>query len=97
MRIDESFRNKQQEEHHTGDTILQELNIDMVIQIVIDYMHLICLGIMKRLLVFWVKGPNNSCLSKNNQKYLSDAILATKSSILSEFSGLPRTLTKVDK
>ncbi|EZA49868.1 hypothetical protein X777_11749 [Ooceraea biroi] len=41
MRTDESFRNKTQEEHHTGDTILQELNIDMVSQVASDYMHLI--------------------------------------------------------
>lgn len=97
MRTDESFRNKKQEEHHIGDTILQELNIDMVSQVAIDYMHLICLGVTKRLLLFWMKGPSNSRLNKNNQKYLSDAIVATKLSISSEFSRLHSTLTEVDK
>jgi len=99
MRTDESFRNKIQiqEEHHTGDTILQELNINIVSQIAIDYMHLICLGVTKRLLLSWVKGPSNSRFSKNNKKNLSDAIVASKLSIPSEFSRLPRTLTEVDK
>ncbi|XP_032682276.1 uncharacterized protein LOC116849334 [Odontomachus brunneus] len=97
MRTDKSFRNKEQDEHHTGDTILQKLNIDMVSQVAIDYMHLVCLGVMKRLLLFWIRGPKNCRLSKNNQKYLSDTIVATKCSIPSEFSRLPRSLAEVDK
>lgn len=38
LRTNDTFRNRTQIEHHTGDSILEELNIGMVSQIPIDYM-----------------------------------------------------------
>lgn len=35
------------EEHHRGESKLRELNIGMVTQFPLDYMLLICLGIVK--------------------------------------------------
>ena len=54
MRTDHSFRCQRNENHHKGDTILLELKIDMVLDFPIDYMHNLCLGIMKRLLNIWL-------------------------------------------
>ncbi|KYM90050.1 hypothetical protein ALC53_01878, partial [Atta colombica] len=41
LRSDESFKFKQQEEHHKFTSSLEELNIGMVIQFSLNYMHLI--------------------------------------------------------
>jgi hypothetical protein len=57
LRDDVSFRNKDQEEHHTGKSILENLPIDMVATFPLDYMHLCCLGVMRKLLWVWIKGP----------------------------------------
>ncbi|XP_026462862.1 uncharacterized protein LOC113365542 [Ctenocephalides felis] len=37
LRTDESFRSKQQPEHHTGLSILEDLGIGMVSQVALDY------------------------------------------------------------
>nr|XP_037285805.1 uncharacterized protein LOC119178671 [Rhipicephalus microplus] len=56
-RTDDSFRLKVQEEHHTGESILEELPFDLVKDIPLDYMHLVCLGVMNKLLTLWVRAP----------------------------------------
>lgn len=76
LRTDESFRIQEQEEHHTGISSLEKLEIDMINQIALDYMHLVCLGIMKRLLLFWVKGSKSLRLNLECQKYICNALSA---------------------
>nr|CAH0112032.1 unnamed protein product [Daphnia galeata] len=51
LRTDATFRSQQQDEHHTGRTILEQLPIDMISTFPLDYMHLCCLGVMLKLLV----------------------------------------------
>lgn len=55
-RTNESFRNKIQEEHHVCQSILENLPIDMVNDFALDYLHLICLGVVKKLILFWLNG-----------------------------------------
>jgi len=50
LRTNDTFKRRTQIEHHTGDSILEKLDIGMVSQIPLDYMHLVCLGVMKRML-----------------------------------------------
>lgn len=58
LRTDHSFRNKTQEEHHSGTSILEELpEINMIDSFPLNYMHLACLGVMKKLIVnLWLNG-----------------------------------------
>ncbi|CAN7938331.1 unnamed protein product, partial [Ixodes hexagonus] len=57
LRTNESFRTRKQEEHHRGTTLLETLPIDLIRQVPLDYMHLVLLGVMKKLLLLWLKGP----------------------------------------
>lgn len=50
---DETFRRKQYANHHTDTSILEQLRIDMIFSIPLDYMHLCCQGVMKKLLLMW--------------------------------------------
>lgn len=59
IRTDLSFRNREQPEYHHISSILENLNIDMVTQFPLDYMHLVCLGVMKKLITFWIRGKMN--------------------------------------
>ncbi len=56
-RTNETFRMKRDKLHHkfTSSPFLL-LNIDMIRSFPLDYMHLVCLGVMKRLLKLWING-----------------------------------------
>lgn len=61
-RTNEGFRNKRYGLHHKYDSPLLNLPIDMVEQFVVgDSLHLIDLGIMKRLLIGWRDGNFKKC------------------------------------
>lgn len=64
-RNDNDFRAKKDEEHHKTDSPLLKLNIDMVEDIpVSDSLHLIDLGVMKRLLIGWRDGNLGKYITK---------------------------------
>lgn len=62
MRTNVSFRTRADENHHNQDTILEELDIDLVLQFVLDYMHLVLLGVTKKLLRMFTAGGIESLL-----------------------------------
>ncbi|KAG4076860.1 hypothetical protein HA402_006570 [Bradysia odoriphaga] len=64
LRTDETFRSKENEEHHHSTSPLEELSIDMVRDIPLEYLHLILYGGMKRLLTLWVDGTRYFKFSK---------------------------------
>lgn len=97
LRIDNSFKNRTHPEHHTGDSILEKLPIGMVSQIPLDYMHFVCLGIMKHLLKFWLRGSKNIRLSNENINFVSHTLIAIKPYITSEFARKLRDLSEVDR
>lgn len=97
LRTDESFQNKSDEDHHLGESILENLGIGMVSQVPLDYMHLVCLGVMKRLLHFWYKGPYDVKIPFKNYEKLSNVICSYKVYITKEFCRKPRSLMEVDR
>lgn len=97
LRNNFSFRNKSQPEHHKIDTILQELDIDMISQIPLDPMHLVYLGVTKRLLQFWVQGRMDVRMNKARLVESELRYSKLKEFITNEFSRLPRPLSDVDR
>lgn len=61
-RTNEDFRNQTDEHHHIGETILTQISgLDLISTVPLDYMHLVLLGVVKKLLVgTWINGkpPN---------------------------------------
>ena len=53
---DDKFINRQYPEHHVGISPLQQLKCGMVSGFPLDYMHLVCLGVIRRLLNLWIHG-----------------------------------------
>lgn len=97
LRTNDTLKKRAHIEHHTGDSILENLSIGMVSQIPLDYMHLVCLGIMKRLLQIWLKGNKNVRLSIDNVHKISSHLISMKPYIPIEFARKPRGLYDVDK
>ncbi|XP_050065857.1 uncharacterized protein LOC126554901, partial [Aphis gossypii] len=96
LRTNDSFRNKVHEEYHKGDNPLEFLPIDIVNDVCLDYMHLLCIGIIKRLITFWVKGKKDVRLTEEDTLSVSKNILALRPYVPSEFSRKPRVLEDIN-
>ena len=96
-RTDASFDEMICEEHHKGETSLKQLNIGLVSQFPLDYMHLICLGIVKRIISIWMCGPLNGRLGNNVIKLISDSVLNLKPCLPREFLRKGHPLMEVDR
>lgn len=96
LRTDDDFKNKIDEEYHNSTTILQQLDVKLVTQVPLDYMHLVCIGVVKRILKFLVHGPKNIKLPSNTLENIDVLIDSVRSLIPSEFARLPRPLSHID-
>ena len=72
---------------------LIELGFDMVTKFPLDYMHLVCLGVVRRLINLWLNGPRSCKMSQNTVNTLSDRFLQIRYYISREFSRKPRSLS----
>lgn len=97
LRTDTSFLNRTDEEHHKGLSPFVALNMGMVTQFPIDYMHLVCLGVTKRFLLLLMKGPLKCRLSANSIKSISENLEALKNNVPSEFARKSRTINEIDR
>ena len=95
LRTDVHFDEMRDEEHHIGPSPLSTLPIGMVTGFPLDYMHLVCLGVMRRLLLCWLKGPLVTRLCANKVEQLSVGLLRLTPCITREFSRKPRSVVDV--
>lgn len=95
LRSDENFRNQSHEGHHTGTSILEKLDIDMIRVFAIDYMHCVCLGVMRKLLWVWIRGPLATRIGRQNIELISAALEALVDFIPCDFARKPRSLSEL--
>ncbi|KAI2647722.1 Tolloid-like protein 2 [Labeo rohita] len=81
VRTDISFLNAEDEDHHLKHSPFCETSVPMVSGFPHDYMHLVCLGVMRRLLDLWVGacGKLRSRISSTQVKLISDKLVALRS------------------
>src|SRR6218665_531926 len=94
-RTDNRFNEMVNEEHHLGPSPLKPLSIGMVSHFPLDYMHLVCLGVMRRLLVCWLKGPLKTRLCASKVHQLSCSLISIAEYMPREFARRPRTVSEV--
>lgn len=75
LRTDESFGQQTYEDHHLSNSPLLELQIDLVKCFPIDYMHYICLGVLRKLLNTWISGPLKVRIGQNSVQVISARLL----------------------
>jgi len=96
MRNDYDYRNVVHEEFHTSPnvSIITKIpNLDITKSFILDYMHLTNLGIMRKMISFWVlKGPLNVRLSGRMTNEITSRLLNVRSSMPCEFSRKPREI-----
>ena len=87
IRTNVAFDEMEDAEHHRGLNPFHTLRIRMITQFPLDYMHWICLGVMRRLLRLCTKGPLTFRLDPQTKDLISSGLLS-----LSSFK--PRICTK---
>lgn len=99
LRTHESFLNQENEQHHTGISLLTKLtNIDMIKMFSLDFMHLGCLGVMKKLLTeLWLGKKSAYKLSSFHKIRLSEMLISLKSQIPIEFQRTTRDINVIQK
>lgn len=97
LRTDEDFINISDEEHHLGPSPLSSTGVGMVTHFVLDYMHLVCLGVMKRLILTWMHGPLSFRLGNACIKSMSDYLVSLREHMPVEFCRKPRSLLEVKR
>lgn len=99
LRTDLDFRNHTNPEHHNHPSPLEILDVDMVTQFPLDYMHLVCLGVMKRLIFLWIKSPVSKGVrvSANSVLTVSRILIYFQQHLPVEFSRKCRSLDEVER
>lgn len=95
LRTDESFASMSDPDHHKSISPLSELNIGLVSQIPLDYMHLVNLGCMRKLLIMLLKGDLRVRLSTNSIHCISNELIAQRMHFPIEFQRKPRSLKEI--
>lgn len=95
-RTDESFRAGSNPEHHKKPSpFLRMQNINMIRNFPLDPMHAIDLGVTKRLVLVWTKGPRFCRLSANQIDLVSKHLISIRHCIPYVFNRKPRGLNEV--
>ena len=95
---DLTFIERHYSDHHVGSSPLEHLGCGMVTEFPLEYIHLVCLGVMRRLLFQWIHGPRGDC--KPSQLQLSmipNSLAVIRKHIPREFSTKPRSLSECKK
>ncbi|XP_066592983.1 uncharacterized protein [Prorops nasuta] len=99
LRTDEDFASRKNPEHHIGISPFENILLPMVTTFPLDYMHLICLGQMKKMLRLWLSGPKNkgTRLSSKETEKLSHHLKSLKPWVPQEFVRTPTSLKDLDR
>ena len=98
-RTDASFALFQQVQHHKPDAVspLLELNIGHISQFPLEYMHLVCLGATRRLLLHWIRGKRAVKISTLIADIISNGLKNFAANVTVEFARKPRSLKDIDQ
>lgn len=100
LRTDEDFILMVDQEHHhdmDNPSILTQLPIGMIQQFPLDYMHLVCLGVMKRILTLLLSGPLVNRIGGYDKQMISERLAAISASMPREFMRKGRPLDQIDR
>ena len=98
-RTDQHFVNVDYEDHQLKRSPLIDCGMSCVHDFSLDYMHLVCLGVVRRMLHFFKQGPKNKpCrLSRAHLSTVSASLLDYRGKMPSEFARQPRGLDELDR
>ena len=96
-RTDDEFKAWRYPAHQSRITPLAASNIPCVSGFCLDYMHMVCLGVVKRILWFLRQGPPECKLSALQITQISNLLISFSGKLPSEFARQPRSLYDVER
>ncbi len=96
-RTDRAFNQLAYDGHQTRLSPLVGAGIACIKSFVLDYMHLVCLGVVKRMLVFLKQGPNICRISPRQRAEISENLMNIMGCMPSDFARQPRSLSELDR
>lgn len=96
-RSDEAFSKAEYSNHQTGISPLISVGIPCVSSVVLDYMHMVILGVVRRLLIFLTRGPKHCRLSARQKDEISQRLTEMRGKVPSDFARQPRGLDELDR
>lgn len=97
LRTDASFDAMENVDHHKAVSPLSQLEIGLVSSFPLDYMHLVCLGLVRRLLIRWKDRSSPQRLMIRSVNELSSCLAQAQSFWTTEFNRRPRSLSDIDR
>lgn len=92
LKTDEDFINGAYENSELPTILRNILGFGCISSVPLDYLHLILLGVMKKLISLWINGSAKVRHSPSQIKTICQRLLILRQSIPSEFNRKPRTL-----
>lgn len=101
-RTDELFGALQYDNHQTDQSPLQDLGVELVTGMVLDSMHLVYHGVVRRILNCWKTGkgvqePKVTKISSRQVDVISGKLINLRHHIPREFARKPRSLFELDR
>lgn len=98
LRTNQTFREKLNPKHHLGDCPLETLPINLVDDIPYEYMHLVGLGVTRKLILLWTKGKRRIFkLSQKDIQKIDNNLSMVRRTVPKEFTRKPRSVREVEK
>lgn len=92
---DRKYLNHHQKFFYTKKTPLENVNVKMISQVPLDDMHLVDLGVMRKILVRMLHNKINVKISKDNISKISKHLESLRPYIPKEFARYPRTFDEI--
>lgn len=98
-RTDVAFDEMVDIDHHHGRSPLSSIGVGLVSQFPLDYMHLLCLGVMRKFLMQWIGKASLVCgrLPARITEEISRQLINLKLFVPREFARKPRSLKELDR
>ena len=96
-RNDADFDDWNYPDHQHEKSVLIDHGIPCIRKFVLDYMHLVCLGVVRGMLYFLTTGPRICKLSHNQIDLISTRLTTLRNQLPTEFARQPRSLKSLKR
>jgi len=96
LRSDMSFKELTDKNYHTRVSPLTSLSVNMVSGFVLDYMHLVCLGVVRKMVSLWLTGPLQTRIGWRAVREINEKLMVLKPCMPIEFRRRPRPISEFE-